>query len=96
MPAFTARHEVGTRSAAARAAGGGNGIALELGEAAQVAGGLQVVFAGKSHPKDHQGQAILRQLHEEARRSGGLLRVALIPDYSMWHGRLLTGGVEEV
>ena len=63
-------------------------------EAAEKLGGLQVVFAGKSHPKDHQGQAILRSIYEQGQLSGGLLRVVLIPDYSMWHGRLLTGGVD--
>ena len=63
-------------------------------EAAEAVGGLQVVFAGKSHPKDHDGQAILKSIFEQAQSSGGLLRVVLIPDYSMWHGRLLTGGVD--
>ena len=63
-------------------------------EAAEKLGGLQVVFAGKSHPKDHQGQAILKSIYEQMNASGGLLRVVLIPDYSMWHGRLLTGGVD--
>jgi starch phosphorylase len=65
-----------------------------LMEAAEAVGGLQIVFAGKSHPKDGDGQAILKLIFERAKRSGGLIRVALIPDYSMWHGRLLTGGVD--
>ncbi len=65
-----------------------------LMEAAQAVGGLQVIFAGKSHPKDVEGQRILKRIFDQAQRSGGALRVALIPDYSMWLGRLLTGGVD--
>jgi starch phosphorylase len=68
--------------------------AERLREAAHAVGGLQVIFAGKSHPKDHEGQRILKAIFEQMQAAEGLLRVVLIPDYSMWHGRLLTGGVD--
>jgi starch phosphorylase len=58
------------------------------------AGGLQLVVAGKAHPSDTDGQALLGELVRLGRDPTSALRVAVIPDYSMWHGRLITGGVD--
>ncbi len=57
-------------------------------------GGLQIVFAGRAHPRDTEGQGIIQALSQAARTSTPELRIAMLPNYSMWSGRLLTGGVD--
>jgi starch phosphorylase len=57
-------------------------------------GGLQLVFSGRAHPKDNEGQALLREIHEVAAMGDADLRVAVLSNYSMRLGRMLTGGVD--
>ena len=57
-------------------------------------GGLQLVFSGRAHPKDTEGQALLRQVQEVAALGDANLRVAVLSNYSMRLGRMLTGGVD--
>jgi starch phosphorylase len=57
-------------------------------------GGLQLVFSGRAHPKDVEGQALLRQIREIADLGDANLRVAVLSNYSMRLGRMLTGGVD--
>jgi starch phosphorylase len=57
-------------------------------------GGLQLVFSGRAHPRDTEGQALLRQIHEVAALGDVDLRVAVLSNYSMRLGRMLTGGVD--
>jgi starch phosphorylase len=55
---------------------------------------VQLVFAGKAHPADLAGQRFARQVYRHARQSGLRGRVALIEDYDMHVGRLLTSGCD--
>ena len=55
-------------------------------------GRLQMVFAGKAHPNDIKGRQLVAQLVRTARSLRGKLRVAFLPNYSMWHGRMITAG----
>ena len=57
-------------------------------------GGLQLVFSGRAHPRDTEGQSFLRQIHEVAALGDADLRVAVLPNYSLRLGRMLTGGVD--
>jgi starch phosphorylase len=57
-------------------------------------GRLQLVFAGKAHPNDVRGRQLVARLVRMARSLRGRLRVAFLPNYSMWHGRLITSGVD--
>ncbi len=57
-------------------------------------GGLQIVFAGRAHPRDTEGQGIIRALTAASKATSPRLRIAMLPNYSMWSGRLLTGGVD--
>jgi len=55
---------------------------------------VQIVFAGKAHPADEGGQALVRQIHtlsSDARFHG---RVLFLEDYDMAVGRALTRGVD--
>ena len=53
--------------------------------------GMQVVFAGKAHPADREGQAIIDEILKWSRQKRFQSSIAFIPDYDMTIGRLLTG-----
>lgn len=55
---------------------------------------VQIVFAGKAHPRDEGGQELARVIHAHARQAGFRGRVALIEEYDMQVGRMLTSGCD--
>lgn len=57
-------------------------------------GRLQIIFAGKAHPRDKQGKQILRDIVEQARRLSGKVTIIFLEDYDLRLGRLLTAGVD--
>jgi glycogen phosphorylase len=62
---------------------------------ATAAGGLQILFAGKAHPQDEPGKALIQQVVEEAARlSNDLLRIVYLENYDWNLGALLTAGVD--
>jgi starch phosphorylase len=64
-------------------------------EIATKAGGLQIVYAGKAHPQDEPGKALIQQVVEDAAKfSNGLLRIVYLENYDWALGALLTAGVD--
>jgi starch phosphorylase len=55
-------------------------------------GRVQLVFAGKAHPRDHAGGQMIRELVELAGQHPG--RVTFLPNYDLSLGRLLTRGCD--
>jgi starch phosphorylase len=55
---------------------------------------VQLVFAGKAHPRDHAGKDYLRRVGEFAARPEFLGRVVLVEDYDMRLARRLVQGVD--
>lgn len=55
---------------------------------------VQILFAGKAHPRDAAGQGILRDVLEWTRDERFRGRVIFLPDYDMALGRRLTQGVD--
>jgi starch phosphorylase len=55
---------------------------------------VQLVFAGKAHPDDRGGQSFAQQIHEWSRAEGFEGRVALLEEYDMEVGRMLTSGAD--
>lgn len=55
---------------------------------------VQIIFAGKAHPRDEGGQELAKIIHEQARKAGFRGRVALIEEYDMQVGRMLTSGCD--
>lgn len=55
---------------------------------------VQLVFAGKAHPRDEGGQAYAREIHEFSREERFAGRVALVEEYDMQVGRALTSGAD--
>ena len=61
---------------------------------ALLAAGAQVVYAGKAHPADRAGQAIMARVLEVCRDPRFRGQVVFVPDYDMHIGRLLTAGCD--
>jgi len=57
-------------------------------------GPLQVIYAGKAHPADEDGKAIIGSLFEQATRLDDDVQMIYIPNYNMRWGQLLTAGVD--
>jgi starch phosphorylase len=66
-----------------------------LQKIAKAAGGLQIVYAGKAHPQDEPGKALVQKVIEDAAKySNDMLRVVYLEDYAWDLGALLTAGVD--
>ena len=64
-------------------------------EIATKAGGLQIIYAGKAHPQDEPGKALIQQVVEDAAKlSNDLLRIVYLEDYNWSLGAMLTAGVD--
>jgi starch phosphorylase len=55
---------------------------------------VQLVLAGKAHPQDNAGQAMIRQWSEYIRRSGAHSSVVFLSDYDMLLTERMVGGVD--
>lgn len=59
------------------------------------AGGLQILYAGKAHPQDLPGKALIHNVIETAGKlSNDMLRIVYLENYAWDLGALLTAGVD--
>jgi starch phosphorylase len=59
------------------------------------AGGLQILYAGKAHPQDEPGKALIHNVIETASKlSNDMLRIVYLENYAWDLGALLTAGVD--
>jgi starch phosphorylase len=66
-----------------------------LVQIANQAGGLQIIYAGKAHPQDDPGKALIQRVVSDAAKvSGSLLKVIYLENYAWDLGALLTAGVD--
>lgn len=66
-----------------------------LQQIAEAAGGLQIIYAGKAHPQDGPGKAIVQKVIEDAARiSNDKLRIVYLENYAWDLGAVLTAGVD--
>jgi len=66
-----------------------------LAKIAIAAGGLQIIYAGKAHPQDEPGKALIQEVFADAARlSNDMLRVVYLENYGWDLGALLTAGVD--
>jgi glycogen phosphorylase len=64
-------------------------------EIAHAAGGLQILYAGKAHPQDEPGKALIHSVIEKAHKYSGVdLRVVYLENYDWELGALLTAGAD--
>jgi len=57
-------------------------------------GPLQIVFAGKAHPRDEEGKGLIRSIHEVANQLKGRVAVAYIENYDMAVAQKLVAGAD--
>jgi starch phosphorylase len=55
---------------------------------------VQLIFAGKAHPRDNPGKELIRQIIHHARRAEFRNRIVFIEDYDMVVARYLLQGVD--
>ncbi|MDD3827013.1 MAG: alpha-glucan family phosphorylase [Anaerolineae bacterium] len=55
---------------------------------------VQIIFAGKAHPRDNPGKELIRQIIHHARRPEFRNRIVFLEDYDMVVGRYLVQGVD--
>lgn len=55
---------------------------------------VQIIFAGKAHPRDLGGQALLKRVFQMTQKSALFGKVILLEDYDMNVGRMLVQGVD--
>jgi starch phosphorylase len=60
----------------------------------RTAGPIQFVFAGKAHPNDVQGKALIQEIITTARSLRGKVEVIYLEDYDMKLAKLLVAGVD--
>ncbi len=63
-----------------------------LAQIAKRAGPIQLVFAGKAHPRDADGKATIERIFAAAAALRGRVAVAYLPNYDMELGKLLVAG----
>lgn len=61
---------------------------------ARRAGPLQMIFAGKAHPRDEGGREIIRRVFVAARSLEGVIPIVYIPDYDLRWGQWMTSGAD--
>ena len=65
-----------------------------LKKIAREVGPLQLVYAGKAHPRDEGGKAIIRKIFEAAAALASDVRVVYLENYDMVLGKLICAGVD--
>jgi starch phosphorylase len=66
----------------------------KLKSLSQRVGPIQLVYAGKAHPRDDGGKAIIRRIFEAAALLANSVRVVYLENYDMALGKLLCSGVD--
>jgi starch phosphorylase len=57
-------------------------------------GAIQVIFAGKAHPRDDQGKDLIRRIFQAGAALKPDIKVAYLTNYDTWLARRLAGGVD--
>lgn len=57
-------------------------------------GPLQIIYAGKAHPKDQGGKELIARIHRAIHALQGTIKVVYLPNYDMTIGGLMTSGAD--
>jgi starch phosphorylase len=61
---------------------------------AREVGPIQVIYAGKAHPRDDLGKDLIRRIFQAGEALKPDIKVTYLANYDTWLARLLTGGVD--
>jgi len=65
-----------------------------LRQIAEKAGPIQIIYAGKAHPKDGSGKDTIKKIFRTMRSIDGKIKMAYIHNYDMAIGKIMTSGVD--
>jgi starch phosphorylase len=57
-------------------------------------GGVQVIFAGKAHPRDHDGKLLIKRILQLKGVLKDCVRIVFVEDYDLALAKLITAGVD--
>lgn len=66
----------------------------ELIDMAKNVGPIQIIYAGKAHPKDEAGKDLIRRIVKASKQSDATVRIFFLENYDMALAQLLTAGVD--
>jgi starch phosphorylase len=66
----------------------------QLADIARTVGPIQIVFAGKAHPRDGGGKDVIRRIIHAARQLKNDIAIAYLENYNMELAKLITSGVD--
>ena len=66
----------------------------QLRQISNKVGRLQIVFAGKAHPRDEAGKLLIREIVSLGKQLGTDVPVVYLPNYEQGLGALMTAGVD--
>lgn len=58
------------------------------------AGRIQIVYAGKAHPKDGGGRELIKNIFSRIKELSPKIKIAYLENYDMTQGKLITSGVD--
>ncbi|MBU4311521.1 MAG: alpha-glucan family phosphorylase [Candidatus Omnitrophica bacterium] len=58
------------------------------------AGRMQIIYAGKAHPKDGGGKELIKKIFSRIKELNPKVRIAYLENYDMTQGKLITAGVD--
>lgn len=61
---------------------------------AEKAGPFQIIFAGKAHPQDDKGKALIMRIFQARSALRGRVKVAFLPNYDWDQARLMVAGTD--
>jgi starch phosphorylase len=66
----------------------------KLLEAQRRSGRLQLIYAGKAHPQDPEGQALIKQVWQLKKKLASQIKIVFVEDYDLDTARLLVAGAD--
>jgi len=60
----------------------------------ETVGPIQIIYAGKAHPKDYAGKDIIKKIISAKNNIGGNIKIVYIHNYDITIGKMLTAGVD--
>ncbi|MCK4332504.1 MAG: alpha-glucan family phosphorylase, partial [Thermoplasmatales archaeon] len=65
-----------------------------LEQIAEKAGHIQIIYAGKAHPKDKSGKETIKKIFDVMKSIHGKIKITYIHNYDMTIGKMMTAGVD--
>ncbi|MFO7838363.1 MAG: alpha-glucan family phosphorylase [Desulfosalsimonadaceae bacterium] len=61
---------------------------------AEKKGAVQIIYAGKAHPQDEKGKALIETIHGKIRELQDKICICYLENYDIYRAKLLVGGVD--